>query len=81
MLKAQLITCHASGFTLPPRAAVVAVTALGASVRTAGGAGVQLNVTDGWAPSAVGVSEKAETPGAPAGTPEAPPPPPPPPPL
>ena len=57
------------------------VTALAASVTTAGGAGVHVNAIEGCAPSAVGTSEKPETPTAPGTTPEDPPPPPPPPPL
>src|SRR5579863_6594451 len=79
--KAQLVTCQALGLTVPMSIAVVAVIALGAPVTAAGADGVQVNTTDGCAPSVLGTSEKPETPAAPAGIPEAPPPPPPPPPL
>ena len=79
IVKWQSVICEPSGLTVPLRVAPTSVRALEAPVTSAGTGAIQAIEIEGWAPLAVGTSEKSDTPGP--GAPEDPPPPPPPPPL
>jgi hypothetical protein len=79
IVKWQSLICEPFGLTLPLSVAPTSVRALGDPVTAVGAGAVQAIEIEGWAPLAVGTSEKSDTPGP--GAPEDPPPPPPPPPL